>query len=211
MTLEGPRILAQVLTGSTVTNGADTYIATATGPWQTVDGTTNAAVQRDYFDLSGYNQDFLTTFVQGVEIQEPGPLAGTDTNNQLLEIISTEFIDDANIAAFLAGNDFNGPGFTRSTDSMDQIIYGRRRLYTADTAPTIVPVIPILYHTAMWGTASAVTADKVHLTRIIVTSTAASDTYVSDCNFVMTVIVAKEKELPFLMRQKRSYELATGP
>jgi len=207
MALEGPRVMAQVLTGSSVTTIAEGVITVATGPWQTVDGTSNAAVQRDYFDLSGYNRDFLTTFVQGVVIQEPGPLAGSDENNQLLEIVSTEFIDDIDITNFLAGNGFNGPGFTRSTDSMSQVIYGRRRLYTFDV--TIVPVIPKLWHASSWGTASAITSDKLHITRIIVCSTAGA-TFVSDCNVVLTAIIAKEDELPFLMRQKRSYELATG-
>lgn len=209
MTLEGPRLLAQVLTGGTITNKADGDIDTTTGVWREVAGTTNAAVQRDYYDLSGYNRDFLTTFIQGVEIQEPGPLTGTDTNNQLLEIISTELITDADIVAFTAGAGFNGPGFTLSTENMDQVIYGRRRLYTQDTG--ITPPIPHLHYSSSWGTASGVTADKVHLTRILITSTASSVTNVSDANFVMAIVVSKEAELPFLMRQKRSYELATGP
>ena len=208
MALEGPRVLAQVLTGTDVTTGPEGAIITAIGPWGVVDGTANAAVQRDYFDLSGYNRDFLTTFVSGVEMQEPGPLAGSDENNQLIEIVSTEFIDDTNITNFLGGNGFNGPGFTRSTDSMDQVVYGRRRLYTFEVA--IAPVIPKLWHTSTWGTCSALTSDKLHITRIIVTSTAGI-TFVSDLNVVLAVIVAKEDELPFLMRQKRSYELATGP
>jgi len=206
--IEGPRLMAQVLTGSDITTGAEGVITIATGPWQTVDGTVNAAVQRDYFDLSGYNREFLTTFVQSVAIQEPGPLAGSDENNQLLEIVSTEFIDDTNITAFLSGNGFNGPGFSRSTDSMSQIIYGRRRLYTFDA--TITPVIPKLWHASNWGTASAITSDKLHITRIIVCSTPGV-TFVSDCNVVIAALIGKEKELPFLMRQKRSYELATGP
>ena len=209
MTLEGPRLLAQVLTGGTITNKADGDIDTTTGVWREVPGTTNVAVQRDYYDLSGYNRDFLTTFIQGVEVQEPGPLSGTDTNNQLLEIISTELITDADIAAFTAGASFNGPGFTLSTENMDQVIYGRRRLYTQDTG--ITPPIPHLHYSSSWGTATGVTSDKVHLTRILITSTASSVTNVSDANFVMAIVVSKEAELPFLMRQKRSYELATGP
>ena len=213
MTLEGPRLLSKVLVGSTVINDAveppSTAISSVTGSWATVDGMDLAAVQRSYFDLSGYNRDFLTTFVQSVAIQEPGPLTGTDQNNQLLEIISTEFMTDLNIAAFLAGDAFNGPGFSLSTDNMDQIVYARRRLYTQDQS--VLPVIPKLWHSSTWGTAGAITSDKLHITRILLTSTPASDTFVSDCNVVIAAVISKEKELPFLMRQKRSYELATGP
>jgi len=214
MALEGPRVLAQVMTGSEVTNSvapapAPVTITTATGSWRTVDGTTLVAVQRDYFDLSGYNRDRLTTFISGVEMQEPGPLAGSDDNNQLLEIISTERITDADIAAFTNISGFSGPGFSMSVENMDQVVYGRRRLYTSDA--NITPVIPKLWHSSTWGTATGVTCDKLHLTRILITSTVSSVTFVSDINVVLAVIVAKEDDLPFLMRQKRSYELATGP
>jgi hypothetical protein len=209
MTLEGPRVLSKVLTGSTVTNDGSALIASVTGQWDQVVGSDNAAVQRTYFDLSGYNMDFLTTFVQGVEIQDPGPLAGTDNANELLEILSTEFISDAEIVAFIAGVGFNGPGYSQSTMNMDQVVYGRRRSYTQDGA--ITPIIPNLHHTAMWGTANALTSDKLHITRILLTTTIDSVTFVSDTNVVMGAIISKEKELPFLMRQKRSYELATGP
>lgn len=202
--------MAKVLVGTTIVNDSEVppTIASEAGAWERVIGTTLAAVQRNYFDLSGYNRDLLTTFVQSVVIQEPGPLTGTDQNNQLLEIVSTEFMTDLNIAAFLTGDGFNGPGFSLSTDNMDQIVYARRRLYTQDQS--VLPVIPKLWHSSTWGTASAITSDKLHITRIMLTSTPLSNTFVSDCNVVVTAIIAEEKELAFLMRQKRSYELATG-
>lgn len=209
--MEGPRVMAKVLVGTEVTNDGDGEISTVTGVWEPVDGSTVAAVQRSYFDLSGYNLDDLTTFVQGVEVQEPGPLAGSDTNNQLLEIISTEFISDSEIVAFTNTNGFSGPGYSVSTNNMDQVIFGRRRLYTSDTSPGIAPIIPVLHYSSTWGTAHAITADKVHITRIIITSSANSVTSVSDANFVLTAIIGKEKSLTYLMRQKRSYELSMGP
>jgi len=207
VTIEGPRVMAKVLTGTAIQNDGDAYISSSTGQWVVVAGTTNAAVQRSYFDLSGYNMKSLTTFVQGVEFQEPGPLAGNDNTNEFLEILSTEYLNDSEIAAFLAGTGFNGPGYSLSTNNMDQILYARRRTYVLNN--TITPVIPSLHHTGMWGTANAITSDKVHITRIITTSTIDSITYVSDTNVVMVAIISKEKTLPYLMRQKRSYELST--
>jgi hypothetical protein len=209
MSIEGPRVMNKVLTGTEVTNDGSALIGSVTGQWQIVTGSTNAAVQRTYFDLSGYNRDFLTTFVQGIEIQDPGPLAGSDNANELLEIVSTEFITDDEIVAFITGSGYSGPGYSLSTNNMDQVIYARRRTYTLNS--TITPIIPNLHSVDTWGTASAVTSDKVHITRIILTTTIDSITFVSDTNVVMSAIIAKEKELPFLMRQKRSYELATGP
>jgi hypothetical protein len=209
VTLEGPRVMNKVLTGTTVTNDGSALIGSVTGQWKQVAGSNNAAVQRDYFDLSGYNRKKLTTFVQGVEIQDPGPLAGSDNANELLEIVSTEFISDAEIVAFITGSGFSGPGYSLSTNNMDQIIYARRRMYTLNS--TITPIIPNLHSVDVWGTANALTSDKVHLTRILLTTTIDSVTFVSDTNVVMTALIAKEDEMPFLMRQKRSYELATGP
>lgn len=209
MTLEGPRVMNKILTGTEVTNDGSALISTITGQWKAVAGSNNAAVQRTYFDLSGYNRDFLTTFVQGIEIQDPGPLAGSDNANELLEIVSTEFITDDEIVAFITGSGYSGPGYSLSTNNMDQVIYARRRAYTLNS--TITPIIPNLHSVNTWGTASAVTSDKVHITRILLTTTIDSITFVSDTNVVMAAIISKEKELPFLMRQKRSYELATGP
>jgi hypothetical protein len=202
--------MSKILTGTAVTNDESALITTVTGQWSQVVGSNNAAVQRSYFDLSGYNRDYLTTFVQGVEIQDPGPLAGNDAANELLELVSTEFISDGEIVAFLTGTGFSGPGYSLSTNNMDQVVYGRRRVYYLLQPPT-TPVIPFLHSTNRWGTANGLTSDKVHITRILITSTISSVTYVSDTNVVMAAIIAKEKELPFLMRQKRSYELATGP
>ena len=69
-----------------------------------------------------------------------------------------------------------------------------------------------------FGTCAATTADKVHLTRVVYVVTGAAGViepgkkiHIPPSNYVSAIIVAKEKELPFLMRQKRSYELATGP
>jgi hypothetical protein len=199
--------MAKVLTGTAISNDGSAEISTASGQWTIVAGHTNAAVQRSYFDLSGYNMKSLTTFVQGVEFQDPGPLAGNDNYNELIEVLSTEYLNDAEIVAFLGGTGFSGPGYSLSTNNMDQIIYARRRTYVLNS--TITPIIPSLHHTALWGTANAVTSDKVHITRVLTTSTVDSVTFVSDTNVVMVAIISKEKDLPYLMRQKRSYELST--
>jgi len=210
MTQEGPRVMAKVLTGTTVTNDGSALITSVTGEWVQVVGSNNAAVQRTYFDLSGYNLESLTTFVQGVEIQDPGPVVGDDNAVELLEILSTEFISDAEIVGFITGAGFSGPGYSLSTNNMDQVIYGRRRIYY-QKAPPITPVIPFLHSTSMWGTANASSSDKIHITRIIITTTINAVSTVSDTNVVLVAVIAKEKELPYLMRQKRSYELSTGP
>lgn len=211
MSIEGPRVLDKVLPGCTITTDGSGLIGSVVGGgWGIVGGINGIVAQREYFDLSGYNRKSLTTFMQGVELQYPGPLAGDDTAISLMEIISTEHITDEEIARVLSvPGPFSGPGFSLSTMNQEQIIYGRMRLYILNSTTT--PIIPTLFSSDQWGTCAAATADKLHITRIVNMGSFDTTAYIPDVNVVIAAIIAKEKELPFLMRQKRSYELATGP
>lgn len=178
--------------------------------WAVVAGLPNWSVQRDYFDLSGYQLEDLSVFFQGVEMQEPTPVLGNGQSPSVVEIISTEFISDAEIVAAFTTVPLGGSGFSTSTNNMEQIVYGRRRIYY-QKEPLVSPVIPFLHSVSSWGTCAATTADKLHITRILHLTSIDSTTYLGDVNVVVAIIVDKEATLPFLMRQKRSYELATGP
>ena len=207
MTLEGARLLDKVVDSTgLVVNDESALISHWGGKnWQLVG--TNALVQRSYFDLSGYGLKDLSVFFQSVEIQEPAHISGNDNFNTVVELITTEFVSDAEVANMSTAI-LNGCGFSTSTMSMEQVVYGRRRLFY-QKSPATTPVIPFMHSMTTWGTCSATTADKLHITRIFTTSTVASISQLYDANFVVGIVVAKEAELPFLMRQKRSYELAT--
>ena len=58
----------------------------------------------------------------------------------------------------------------------------------------------------MWGTCNASTGDKIYITRIVDTSGADTLLQIPDVNVVLVAVIAKEKELPYLMRASRSYE-----
>jgi hypothetical protein len=207
MTLEGARMMNKNMVGVSVTNDpSGVPLTVSSGEWALVAGTTNSIVQRSYFDLSGYQLEHLTTFFQGVEIQEPAPVTGDDNRNDVIEIISTEYISDAELAATIPP--LSGSGFMASSLNQEQIVYGRRRIYYLDGG-TVGAQIPLLQSVSMWGTCGAGTMDKLHITRVLTTTTADSNTILQDCNVVLSIIISKEKDLPFLMRQKRSYELAT--
>lgn len=220
MTLEGPRMLNKSLGGCNApTDGSSTVLPAPTGMgWVSGDPAiilTPVAIQRSYFDMSGYNRQGLTSFFQGVEFQYAGPPSGSDNVMQVLDLITTEFIDDEEIQAIVGGPPgatgvFSGPGFPPSTNNQEQVIYGRRRVYTSD-AGTGQATFPNLHSVDTWGTCNATTADKLHITRIMIPNTVSTLHFVPDVNVVISIIVAQEKDLAFLMRQKRSYELATGP
>jgi len=213
MTIEGPRVLDKVLPGCLIETSGSAEISSVTGGnWRPVVGIGGIVVQRDYFDNSGYGVGDLTMFVQGVEMQYAGPIDGTDTAIVVLEYITTELITDEEIVATLAilpgGSPFNGSGFSRSTMNQEQVIYARRRTYRLNQ--NLQPASPVLFTTDMWGTCNASTGDKIYITRIANMYSGGTNAFIPDVNVVLVAVIAKEKELPYLMRASRSYEATAG-
>jgi len=213
VTIEGPRVLDKCFDSTDILCGPTVpFPATIDGgDWEILENLAAPTYAvRGYYDLSGYNRKKLTSFFSGVEIQEGVGPHGT-ANFWITDMVTTEFLDDTTlIDARPTSRVGDFPGFPRSRFNMSQVIYGRTRLFVAATANTIANQ----YSVATWGTCSATTADKVHLTRVVyVDYQAAVDSRIRipASDYVSAIIVAEEKELAFLMRQKRSYELATGP
>jgi hypothetical protein len=212
MTLEGPRVLGKVLGKGIITNGSELPPSTTSSvdgnDWDKLSET--VYVQRSYYDMSGYNKDFLTAFIQGVEVQEESGTFGA-TQGYLVEILSTERLDDTSITGAAIEDPaalLDLPGFNLSTFDQSQIIYARNRKYVTSTTWGGIG----LFSTSMWGTCNAATSDKIHITRIWYSNPPLVQDQIVNLppvNIVMAIIVGKEAELPFLMRQKRSYELAT--
>jgi len=211
MTIEGPRILDKPLPGLTVgINPEAPYYTMVHGPWDVLSDTCFA--RRDYFDLSGYTLDDLTCFIQGVDIQEGFTAHGNLSYAWVVDLITTEFIDDAAILAMVANFTGDAPGFPESTYDMSQVSYGRCRTFKGQTIASVP--IATLYQTGVtnFGTNQGTTGHKLYITRVLAfTGLPTEFISIPPSNFVVAAIVAKEKELPYLMRMKRSYEIATGP
>ena len=215
MTLEGPRVFDKSLQGITCeTDETGTIVNRSGEGWLAL--TTKVAVQRSYFDLSGYNKDSLTTFFQGVDMQYAGPPYTSETLAlEVIEYITTEYLDDTELINSLAPASsvigrFSGSGFYPSTLNQSQIVYARRRTYNTSSVNND-PQLPVMTSVDVWGTCSAATSDKLHITRVMVAGSVSSSYNVPDVNVVVAAVISKEDDLPFLMRQKRSYELATRP
>jgi hypothetical protein len=209
-------VLDKIVSGNDVDMGSPgAFPATINGDgWVILDnGAIPTYVHRSYYDLSGYNRKSLTSFFQTVQIQEGwGPRGTTTADFFVVDMVTTEYVDDTTLtnAHIYTTHDGDLPGFPRSSYDMSQVIYGRTREYTAATASTIA----VQYSSSEWGTCAATTADKVYLTRVVYVNGQAapsSKVHIPPANYVSTIVVAEEKELTFLMRQKRSYEIATGP
>jgi len=225
MTIEGPRIMDKVLDGFSATMGAapSTFPATYQGDnWTALENALAPTfVNRTYYDLSGYSLDDLTAFITGVDIQEAWGPRGT-AGCFLVDLITTEFVGDGDLMqAYIyptLGVPFptrDLPGFPESTYDMSQVVYGRSREYVpAALDPTgAIQANANLYSVAKFGTGTATAAQKLYITRILYIDAAAPDTstiQVPPCDYVTAVLVAKEKTNPYLMRLKRSYELAAN-
>jgi len=207
MTLEGPRLLDKTLRGVDVSTDGSGIISIDEGNWEAIGVKT--AVQRSYFDLSGYNKPALTTFFQGIDFQYCAPPTSDDGRLSVFDFITTEFLSDTELMNTLHATIKSGPGFHASTLNQEQIIYARHRKFSWPGLPDPLSLSIPLHGIDIWGTCNASTADKLHITRVLVFSTNGHSAVVPDVNVVITAIIGKEKELPYLMRQKRSYELST--
>jgi len=212
VTLEGPRILDKGFAGGVITNDSElppSTGATASGGLKKLSN--NVFVEQGYYDLSGYTLDDLTAFFAGVTIQEEFTPTGTMTGfivdmvttHQLLsaDIINAHFTDPTSTLDL--------PGFNLSTFDMNQVIFARTRTFNTSSVWSQISE----YGRTQWGTCSAATSEKIYLTRIIYTQIPMlQDTTITipPCNYVTSIVVGREPDLTFLMRQRRSYEEATG-
>jgi hypothetical protein len=163
------------------------------------------AVYRTYFDLAGWSREDLTTFVQGVDIQKshmPVVTApGTLTLVQEIDILSTRRITDAEIQAWR-----EYPGFLPSTVDIMQVTYGQTVEYAenGNIGGTFVRV-----GAGTFGTGDPSAMDKLHWTRIYpcVNQGQATSMGIYPTNCVVQAVTAKEKDLVWMERLRRSYVL----
>lgn len=214
MTLEGPRVLDKLFHRAVITNDeAGSSASIEGGNWEQANN--NCFIARSYYDLSGYTRSELTSFYAGVDIQEQFGTHGTLASH-VVDLITTEHLSTVQITNAhpdFATSTADLPGFLRSVFDMNQVVYGRCRTYNTTMSAVAVPLTQISqFSTAMWGTCSAATADKVHLTRIIYTAEVLvphATVTVPPSDYVTSIVVGEEDYKSFIMRQKRSYELAT--
>lgn len=207
MTLEGPRILDKGFSGGVITNNSPTDVTSTGGISKLSD---NVFVMSSYYDLSGYTLDDLTAFFAGVDIQEEFTPHGTIVSF-IVDMITTHQLTSADIigAHFTdPTSTLDLPGFNLSTFDMNQVIYARTRTYNTSAEWGQLSE----YGRTQWGTCSASTSEKVYLTRIIYTAipTTPGILNIPPCNYVTSIVVGREPDLTFMMRQRRSYEAATG-
>jgi len=207
-----PRQLYKQVPGTIVNfAGSTPDQTTLSNGWEQIGtGSVNYLVYRTYIDLAGYSIEELTTFTQGVDVQKSyTPRGGTATLPYLLEydILTTRKIQDDEMINFLDGP----PGFMptlqdKAVDLME-LIYGESQEYAFNST---VGATFITTGRDTWGSGNPTAMDKMHWTRLVILSSGVADgdqLFIGPSNLVVQAVTAKEKDLVWMERLRRSYVL----
>jgi hypothetical protein len=173
---------------------------------------TNAISFESYIDMSGLTLDDLTFVPQGVELQDPGRyiLIGSPTIDlEVLDIISQERLTLADIdAQLLLGN---VPGMSETKEDFTQIIFGQYRVLLLNNTSDNIELLTTI-DGGGFSSQEATAADKLwcyRIARVNGAKTVGTEFRIPASRFVMVGTTVEEKELTYMMRLKRSFELAT--
>ena len=171
--------------------------------------TGNVVFNETYIDTSGYELDDLTVFPMNALLQDPGLTLSSATAGviQVLDIITQSRLSITDTLADMIEN--NVPGMFLSEVDFSQIIWGQYRIFLGQETFGAGANVFLPANGSLFGSGEPTTAGRLWCYRIIITVGAnETDTLqIPASRFILNSVVAKEEELPFLMRQKRSYEL----
>jgi len=162
-----------------------------------------------YFDLSGYTLEQKTTFIQNVMFQNVGNnrLGGMITDGPISEcrIVSTTPL---HIEDFVTSSHSSWavPGTPTSNFSTQQIVQGTMLEYQMDTGAAIGRVS----QGSSWGAGDSTAAEKLYYARAFRFPRGTLTYYATfpSVNVIVPVVIGEEPDLEYLMRLKRSIELA---
>lgn len=173
-----------------------------------------------YFDTSGYTRDYLTTMSMSAQVQDWGKIQVLDTpqENSTLRIFQLDIMTTDRLTvdipfrdAIIAGESTVLPGAEGTNTEWEQVLYARMQELVGINQGTNVSDIFTPINVQQFGSMGDTTADKIWLYRIfIVAGLPAGSAIIRLPNgrHILNIDVVKEDTLPYLMRQKRSYELA---
>jgi len=190
-------------------SGAPTLVTPGSG-WEIQ--ANGMITHQTYFDTSGYFNQELTFFPQRTFIQNGTEDMALATNYAWgWDIFSVKPItqDDLDKLDDPIGNvfDFTLPGFIGSNHDMQDIIYGRARRWIDGyngSGPLVIPLESV----NTWGTNAPTAGEKIYWTRVFrLLGTDGGTILVQPCTAMISGVTLEEKELPYIHRLARTYEL----
>lgn len=205
--LTGNRILSKPISNY---NATKDEVAGLPGSldWQ-VDG--GVLYVEDYFDLSGYELDDLTLVPRSIRLLDGGPVLSEAAGFHVFDIVSQERLTDigTTFTGYALGG-LNYPSSKGSKDDWTQILFCNYRLF----APTTEFTFATLHTPATggsFGSLEPTAVQKLWLYRVFVPLSLDPGMVVTipATRFVISAEIIDEPDLEYMMRLKRSYELAT--
>lgn len=183
--------------------------------WQ---GVLNKAIfyHEQYYDLSGYELDDLTLLPIEARVQDPGlyNYNGTDDIMFVYDIYTQERMSENDMRLIkennIALNKYSAPGLAEGPQDREQIVFGLCRVFARNGNITGLPSLMLNIRTTRFGSGNPTAVQKLWCYRIVMmntTPTVGEVVVVPAATQVLIGNIVKEKELPYMMRLKRSYEL----
>ena len=179
--------------------------------WRILDineSSAEAFVWKGYIDLAGYELEQLTFFLQGTNISENQGFSGLGHVIHVSDLITVTPISDANLNLPYYTNQVHyAPGFGYSVHNMEEVIMGRHRTFYHDQGWTLDD-LQQLSSQQQWGEADSTAADRIYITRIVTCADEEALLTVPNACVQVMGSAMEEPDLEYIMRLKRSYELA---
>lgn len=209
--LTGSRLMNLPIPSTLATFTGDN-VWTATNGWETLGN--QVVYYENYFDLSAYELDDLTVVPTAISLQDGLPYTTTSldptTQLPLFDIVSQEKLSmDEIYTIYTTGYDY--PSSPESTQDWSQLLMCNFRLLTPQTDFSIVNLLLPATGGSL-GSAEPTAVQKLWVYRVLIptaTDLSGSTWQVPATRFVLGAEIVKEDDLPYMMRLKRSYELAT--
>ena len=208
--LTGTRLLHEDVPSTVCTETGGQYVAT--NGWQNLNN--DVLYYESYFDLSAYELDDLTLIPTAMSLQDGMAYTTTSvdpiTQLPVLDIISQERLDMQEIYTNYTTR-YDIPGSPGSTQDWSQLLMCNFRLLTPQTDFSIQTLL-LPATGGSFGSAEPTAVQKLWYYRILIPTAldlTGSVWVVPPTRFVLGAEIVKEDELPYMMRLKRSYEIAT--
>jgi len=177
--------------------------------WEIIDAQASTSSMfrwRGYIDLGGLEREALTFFMQNAQVSESGSFFGLGTSIAVVDLITKVEITDEDLnLATRTGTPYT-PGFNDSVQDMDQVLYGRIRGFYHDSGWTS-DNLQQQYFEQVWGEGVGTAASRLHITRYVIVPNDEAYLIVPGACFQVLGTAVEEKDLSYIMRLRRDYEL----
>ena len=179
--------------------------------WEVIWDAFPYAVNRTYIDLSGWSEQDLTTFTQGVDIQlSLMPRATTVGIPEItcLDLITTRSLTNAEITGWpIGGLDIDIPGFLNNTVDLMEVIYGERTTFAQNQSIVVAGTVYVILDKETFGSGNPTAMDKLHWTRVYWINGSGPNEVLGlpAANLVVQAMTVEEKDLIYMERLRRSY------